>query len=114
MEGGGGVTSHDLKQALLDLCEREKVGVPADAGRMDAVELALELAIYELVCVGNLNVCDCPHCKYPQWQTETEPIVQVLRDFNELHKKASRPEDAERDVEGIIESADTGSAEGTI
>ena len=114
MKSGGSVTSHDLKQALLDLCEREKVGVPADTERMDAVELALELAIYELVCVGNLNVCDCPSCKYPQWQTETEPIVQVLRDFNELHKKASRPENAERDVERIIESADTGSAEGTI
>ena len=68
----------------------------------------------ELVCVGNLNVCDHPNCKYPQWQTETEPIVQVLRDFNKLHKKASRPEDAERDAEGVIESADTGSAEDTI
>ena len=108
------MTPHDLKQALLDLCEREKVGVPADAGRMDAVELAIEVAIYELVCLGNLNVCDCPHCQYPQWQTETEPIVQVLEEFNALYKKASRPDDAEQDVEGVIESADMDSAEGTI
>ena len=107
------MTSHDLKRALLDLCEREKVGVPADAGRMDAVELALEVAIYELVCVGNLNVCDCPHCTQPQWMTSTSAPVRVLDTFRELYKRVSRSEAAEREVERFIESSGRDSAEGT-
>lgn len=43
------MNKEELKKALVELCERERVYVSHYSIQMDAIEMALDLAIQELI-----------------------------------------------------------------
>ena len=77
----------ELKKALVELCERERVYVSHYSIQMDAIEMALDLAIQELISLRGKKVCEFRSCNMPTWFISTNPLIKVLDQFRTLYKE---------------------------